>query len=154
MMTWKIRYTDKARRDLRNIMEYVSYDLLEPETAKNLLKRIEAGTATQVELKNSFVTLTRAMAAHYGKPVILLLDEYDVPIAKASAKGYYAEMLDVVKGLMQALKDNDALRFAVVTGCLRIAKESIFTGTNNFVSDTISSSHLNEYFGFRWRSRR
>ena len=49
------------------------------------------------------------MAAHYGKPVILLLDEYDVPIAKASAKGYYAEMLDVVKGLMQALKDNDAL---------------------------------------------
>ena len=115
---------------------------------KNLLKRIEAGTATQVELKNSFVTLTRAMAFHYGKPVILLLDEYDVPIAKASAKGYYAEMLDVVKGLMQALKDNDALRFAVVTGCLRIAKESIFTGTNNFVSDTISSSHLNEYFGF------
>ena len=115
---------------------------------KNLLKRIEAGTATRVELKNSFVTLTRAMAAHYGKPVILLLDEYDVPIAKASAKGYYAEMLDVVKGLMQALKDNDALRFAVVTGCLRIAKESIFTGTNNFVSDTISSSHLNEYFGF------
>ena len=115
---------------------------------KNLLKRIEAGTATQVELKNSFVTLTRAMAAHYGKPAILLLDEYDVPIAKASAKGYYAEMLDVVKGLMQALKDNDALRFAVVTGCLRIAKESIFTGTNNFVSDTISSSHLNEYFGF------
>ena len=115
---------------------------------KNLLKRIEAGTATQVELKNSFVTLTRAMAAHYGKPVILLLDEYDVPIAKASAKGYYAKMLDVVKGLMQALKDNDALRFAVVTGCLRIAKESIFTGTNNFVSDTISSSHLNEYFGF------
>ena len=115
---------------------------------KNLLKRIEAGTATQVELKNSFVTLTRAMAAHYGKPVILLLDEYDVPIAKASAKGYYAEMLDVVRGLMQALKDNDALRFAVVTGCLRIAKESIFTGTNNFVSDTISSSHLNEYFGF------
>ena len=115
---------------------------------KNLLKRIEAGTATQVELKNSFVTLTRAMASHYGKPVILLLDEYDVPIAKASAKGYYAEMLDVVRGLMQALKDNDTLRFAVVTGCLRIAKESIFTGTNNFVSDTISSSHLNEYFGF------
>ena len=115
---------------------------------KNLLKRIEAGTATQVELKNSFVTLTRAMAAHYGKPVILLLDEYDVPIAKASAKGYYAEMLDVVKGLMQALKDNDALRFAVVTGCLRIAKESIFTGTNNFVSDMILFLHLNESFGF------
>ena len=88
------------------------------------------------------------MADHYGKPVILLLDEYDVPLAKASTNGYYAEMLDVVKGLMQALKDNDALRFAVISGCLRIAKESIFTGTNNFVSDTILSSHLNEYFGF------
>ena len=83
------------------------------------------------------------------QPVILLIDEYDVPIAKASAKGYYPEMLEVIKGLMStALKDNDALRFAVITGCLRIAKESIFTGTNNFVSDTISSSHLNEYFGF------
>ena len=116
---------------------------------KNLLKRIEAGTATQVELKNSFVTLTRAMAAHYGKPVILLLDEYDVPIAKASANGYYAEMLEIIRGMLStALKDNDAMRFAVITGCLRIAKESIFTGTNNFVSDTISSSHLNEYFGF------
>ena len=128
--------------------DYLQESVRVAQYDKNLLKRIEAGTATQVELKNSFVTLMRAMAAHYGKPVILLLDEYDVPIAKASAKGYYAEMLDVVKGLMQALKDNDALRFAVVTGCLRIAKESIFTGTNNFVSDTISSSHLNEYFGF------
>ena len=57
-------------------------------------------------------------------------------------------MLDVMKGLMQALKDNQALRFAVVTGCLKIAKESIFTGTNNFVSDTITNSRLNEYFGF------
>ena len=62
--------------------------------------------------------------------------------------GYYDEMLDVMKGLMQALKDNQALRFAVVTGCLKIAKESIFTGTNNFVSDTITNSRLNEYFGF------
>ena len=57
-------------------------------------------------------------------------------------------MLDVMKGLMQALKDNQALQFAVVTGCLKIAKESIFTGTNNFVSDTITNSRLNEYFGF------
>ena len=82
------------------------------------------------------------------KPVILLIDEYDVPVAKANNNGYYDEMLDVMKGLMQALKDNQALRFAVVTGCLKIAKESIFTGTNNFVSDTITNSRLNEYFGF------
>ena len=108
-----------------------------------------SGNPTDAMLKTSIVLLMRLMRNHYGKPVILLIDEYDVPIAKASANGYYTEMLEVIRGMMStALKDNDALRFAVVTGCLRIAKESIFTGTNNFVSDTISSSHLNEYFGF------
>ena len=108
-----------------------------------------SGNPTDAMLKTSIVLLMRLMRNHYGKPIILLIDEYDVPIAKASAKGYYPEMLEVIKGLMStALKDNDALRFAVITGYLRIAKESIFTGTNNFVSDTISSSHLNEYFGF------
>ena len=115
---------------------------------KEIMDRILRKTAPAEEIKASLLLLTKLMQTHYKKPVILLIDEYDVPIAKASAKGYYAEMLDVVKALMQALKDNDALRFAVVTGCLRIAKESIFTGTNNFVSDTIASSHLNEYFGF------
>ena len=76
------------------------------------------------------------------------MDEYDVPVAKANSNGYYREMLDIMKGLLQALKDNQAIRFAVITGCLKIAKESIFTGTNNFVSDTITDSRLNEYFGF------
>ena len=115
---------------------------------KEVMDRLLRGTASEKETKGSLLMLTKMMEAHYGKPAILLIDEYDVPIAKASANGYYDEMLDVMKGVLQALKDNDALRFAVITGCLRIAKESIFTGTNNFVSDTISSSHLNEYFGF------
>ena len=115
---------------------------------KEVMDRLLRGTASEKETKGSLLMLTKMMEAHYGKPVILLIDEYDVPIAKASANGYYDEMLDVMKGILQALKDNGALRFAVITGCLRIAKESIFTGTNNFVSDTISSSHLNEYFGF------
>ena len=115
---------------------------------KEVMDRLLRGTASEKETKGSLLMLTKMMEAHYGKPVILLIDEYDVPIAKASANGYYDEMLDVMKGILQALKDNDALRFAAITGCLRIAKESIFTGTNNFVSDTISSSHLNEYFGF------
>ena len=115
---------------------------------KEVMDRLLRGTASEKETKGSLLMLTKMMEAHYGKPVILLIDEYDVPIAKASANGYYDEMLDVMKGILQALKDNEALRFAVITGCLRIAKESIFTGTNNFVSDTISSSHLNEYFGF------
>ena len=131
----------------KNHMYLLESDKINPFD-KEIITHIMSGDASVKEIKDSLALLTTTMQEYYGKPVILLLDEYDVPIAKASAKGYYAEMLDVVKGLMQALKDNDALRFAVVTGCLRIAKESIFTGTNNFVSDTISSSHLNEYFGF------
>lgn len=115
---------------------------------KELLQHIIHNQATPVEIRNSLLVLTRAMCACYNKPVILLIDEYDVPVAKATNHGYYQEMLDVMKGLMQALKDNSSLRFSVITGCLRIAKESIFTGTNNFVSDTITDSDFNEYFGF------
>lgn len=101
------------------------------------------------EVKSSLFLLTKMLAEHYGKQVILLLDEYDVPVAKAADNGYYREMLDVIKIMLSmALKDNTFLRFAVITGCLKITKESIFTGTNNFVYDTISSSRLNEFFGF------
>lgn len=75
--------------------------------------------------KSSFLLLTGMMQNYYKKPVILLIDEYDVPVEKANNNGYYAEMLDTMKSLMQALKDNQALKFAVVTGCLKIAKESI-----------------------------
>ncbi len=116
---------------------------------KKIIGRIVEGKASVTEVKKSLELLIEVMRVHYGKPVILLLDEYDVPLAKASNHGYYAEMLEVIKALMStALKDNTSLRFAVLTGCLKIAKESIFTGTNNFVSDTIVSSRLNEYFGF------
>ena len=115
---------------------------------KRTIKRIAEGEATVKDMKDSLVLLIGAMRQHYNKKVILLMDEYDVPIAKANSHGYYQEMLDVIKGIMQALKDNSALQFAVITGCLKIAKESIFSGTNNFVSDTITDSRLNEYFGF------
>ena len=119
------------------------------EEQKRIFRRLNDQTASLTDVQGALLVLMKMMRAYYGKPVILLLDEYDVPIAKASANGYYTEMMEVIRGMMStALKDNDTLRFAVVTGCLRIAKESIFTGTNNFVSDTISSSHLNEYFGF------
>ena len=119
------------------------------EEQRRIFRRLNDQTASLTDVQGALLVLMKMMRAYYGKPVILLLDEYDVPIAKASANGYYTEMLEVIRGMMStALKDNDALRFAVITGCLRIAKESIFTGTNNFVSDTISSSHLNEYFGF------
>ena len=132
-----------------------SYLLEGPQVRENDRKVFEqladevSGNPTDAMLKTSIALLMKLMWGYYGKPVILLLDEYDVPIAKASANGYYAEMLEIIRGMLStALKDNDVMRFAVITGCLRIAKESIFTGTNNFVSDTISSSHLNEYFGF------
>ena len=132
-----------------------SYLLEGPKVRENDRKVFEqladevSGTPTDAMVKTSIALLMKLMRDYYGKPVILLLDEYDVPIAKASANGYYAEMLEIIRGMLStALKDNDAMRFAVITGCLRIAKESIFTGTNNFVSDTISSAHLNEYFGF------
>ena len=124
---------------------------IDPDDAKifKKLSDLVNGHPTDAMLKTAISLLMQMMRDHYGKPVILLIDEYDVPIAKASANGYYAEMLEIIRGMLStALKDNAALRFAVITGCLRIAKESIFTGTNNFVSDTISSSHLNEYFGF------
>ena len=118
------------------------------EYDKAIAKQLVLGDASVKDTKGSLLLLTRLLQQHYGKPVILLIDEYDVPVAKANSHGYYYEMLDVMKGLMQALKDNQSLLFAVITGCLKIAKESIFTGTNNFVSDTITDSRLNEYFGF------
>lgn len=123
-------------------------DKINPYDQK-IFKRMVEGEASVTEVKKSLSLLIMLMRAHYGKPVILLLDEYDVPVAKASSHGYYAEMLEVIKALMStALKDNTSLKFAILTGCLKIAKESIFTGTNNFVSDTITASRLNEYFGF------
>ena len=118
------------------------------ECDKEIARQLIRGNASLKDTKGSLMLLTRLLQQYYGKPVILLIDEYDVPVAKANSNGYYKEMLDVMKGLMQALKDNQALRFAIIIGCLKIAKESIFTGTNNFVSDTITNSRLNEYFGF------
>ena len=134
--------------DLYNKHLYLLEDSHVTEFQKKTFTNIAHGCGSEKEVKSSLVLLTTMMQQHYGKAVVLLIDEYDVPVAKANAHGYYNEMLDVMKGLLQALKDNQALCFAVVTGCLKIAKESVFTGTNNFVSDTITDSRLNEYFGF------
>lgn len=113
------------------------------------LADVVKGDVSDAMLKTGIALIMRMLQDYYEKPVILLLDEYDVPLAKASAHGYYAEMLEVMRAMIStALKDNPSLRFAVVTGCLRISRESIFTGTNNFVSDTIFDTRLNEYFGF------
>ena len=116
---------------------------------KGIFKRILGRTASMDETKSCFLLLTRMLEIHFKKSAVVILDEYDVPIAKASSNGYYSQMLDVMRAMMSTtLKDNTSLDFAVITGCLKIAKESIFTGTNNFVSDTILSPRLSESFGF------
>ena len=115
------------------------------EIFQRLMYKTEDLEETQASLK----TIMRMLYAVYGKQVILLIDEYDVPLAKAHANGYYREMLEVIRGLMSAsLKTNDFLKFAVVTGCLRIPKESLFTRVNNFAAYSVLDEEFSEYFGF------
>lgn len=115
----------------------------------DVFRRLQAKTGTDEEVINSLSTVMRMMNAAYGKQVILLIDEYDVPLAKARDNGYYPQMLDVIRGILSAsLKTNEGLKFAVVTGCLRIAKESIFTGVNNFRSYSVVDEDFSRYFGF------
>jgi len=100
-------------------------------------------------LCSSLRLLTRLLCRHYGLPVIVLIDEYDVPLDKAYQNGYYPQMVRLIRSLFsQSLKTNKNLEFAVLTGCLRIARESIFTGLNNFKVRTISDVECAEYFGF------
>lgn len=100
-------------------------------------------------LADSLRMLSELLRKHYGQNVILLIDEYDVPLDKAQQAGYYAEMVTLIRSLFgQALKTNDSLYFAVLTGCLRIAKESIFTGLNNMNVFSTTSTQMGEYFGF------
>ena len=120
-----------------------------PSAQKEIFLRLQMQTASVDDVQGALLVLTEMLHVHYKKPVVVLLDEYDVPIAKASTNGYYDRMLEIMKPMLSAvLKDNPSLCLAVITGCLKIAKESIFTGTNNLVSDTIQSTHLNECFGF------
>lgn len=106
-------------------------------------------TMTEDMAAASLKTLSRLLEKHYGKKVILLIDEYDVPLDKAFQGGYYDDMVNLIRNLLgNALKTNDSLYFAVLTGCLRISKESIFTGLNNLKVHTISDVRYDEYFGF------
>ena len=132
----------------KNYTYLLEYDKIDPDD-RQIFIDLKAGKAEKAQVFQALRTLMRMLQIYHQKKVILLLDEYDVPIAKASSNGYYNQMLDVMKGIMStALKDNTSLQFSVVTGCLRIAKESVFTGTNNFVTDSITDSRYNEFFGF------
>ena len=114
--------------------------------------KLKSETGDLEDVKTSLKTIMRMMKAVYGKPVILLIDEYDVPLAKAEEtknKEFYRQMLDVIRGLLSiSMKTNEYLKFAVVTGCLRISKESIFTGVNNFACYSVTSRKYSQYYGF------
>lgn len=119
------------------------------ETDHELLTQLKKKEMTNDSLVYSIRELTELLEKHYGRKVIVLIDEYDVPLAKANENGYYDEMVLLIRNLFEnALKTNNSLKFAVLTGCLRIAKESIFTGLNNFKVYSITDKSFDETFGF------
>ncbi len=124
---------------------------MEQNLYESLINIDKTGAYTMSDelLKDSLQVLSRLLEKHYEKKVIMLIDEYDVPLDKAYQSGYYEEMVELIRTLFgNALKTNESLDFAVLTGCLRISKESIFTGLNNFNVYTVKDVHYNEYFGF------
>ena len=120
-----------------------------PEKEKNSFMRFLNEQDTRDDVLDSLKMLSSLLFQHYGQKVVLLIDEYDVPLDKAFQHGYYREMVALIRGLFgQALKTNDFLQFAVLTGCLRVSKESIFTGLNNFKVLSIADARFDEHFGF------
>lgn len=156
------RTFEEAKRALRNVIgreasrfyflmnsEHLSE--IERQQYKALVQINEKGLFTMEDalLTDSLLILSQLLQRHYGMRTIILIDEYDVPLDKAYQSGYYDDMVTFTRGLLgQALKTNDSLYFAVLTGCLRITKESIFTGLNNFNAYTVKDIQYNEYFGF------
>lgn len=119
------------------------------EDEKRSFERFLKEEETEDDVRESLKTLSYLLYQHYGQKVILLIDEYDVPLDKAFQHGYYEEMVALIRGLFgQALKTNAFLQFAVLTGCLRVSKESIFTGLNNFKILSVTDARFDEHFGF------
>lgn len=119
------------------------------EDEKRSFERFLKEEETEDDVRESLKTLSYLLYQHYGQKVILLIDEYDVPLDKAFQHGYYEEMVALIRGLFgQALKTNAFLQFAVLTGCLRVSKESIFTGLNNFKILSVTNARFDEHFGF------
>lgn len=127
------KLSESEKNQYRNLLRFLDADYNDPE----------------LTILSSIKNLSRLLSVHYDKRVILLIDEYDVPLDKAFNNGYYDQMIRVMRNLFDnALKTNDFLEFAVLTGCLRISKESIFTGLNNLKCHTISDTRFDEFFGF------
>lgn len=137
------------------------YDLLESKRLTDADKKIyrqliqvdstgqSVYAMSDITLMGSLHTLSELLEKHYGSRVIILIDEYDVPLAKANEQGYYDQMIVLIRNMFeQALKTNSSLQFAVLTGCLRVSKESIFTGLNNLLVFSITDPECDSYFGF------
>ena len=119
------------------------------DAEKEPMKRLLGNRPERVDIKNSLALLCALLEKHCGQKPILLIDEYDVPLDKAYYHGYYPQMIDLIRAMFQAaLKTNSSLFFAVLTGCLRVSKESIFTGLNNLKVCSISDVKFDEFFGF------
>ena len=143
-----------------NAFSNIIYELLEKnlellesdhltDITKNKLNSLHSETASIEDLSTSLRIISQAMFAHYHEKVIILIDEYDVPMKAAYQNDYYDKMVDFLRSVFSSsLKTNDALEKGIMTGCLRISKESIFTGLNNFSSYSILDNIANEYFGF------
>ena len=140
-----IKIINREARRHRLLLKSEKLDSFDKELLTQLLSRnMEEDTIT-----SSLQELTELLEAHFSKKVVVLIDEYDVPLAKAYENGYYNEMVFLIRNLFgNVLKTNDSLAFAVLTGCLRIAKESIFTGLNNFKVYSITNTEFDETFGF------
>lgn len=158
------RTFEAARSAMRNVIgneamrfQFLKESAMLSEEEKELYKQLieidkthnEVYTMSDAALSVSLKTLSTLLRKHYGRDVILLIDEYDVPLDKAFQAGYYDEMVSLVRGLFSnGLKTNASLQFAVLTGCLRVSRESIFTGLNNFNVMLITEPRFDEYFGF------
>lgn len=119
------------------------------EAEKGFFEELLSRNMDEATAFGSLRLLSRLLYKHHGQPVIVLIDEYDVPLAKAFSNGYYEQMVFLIRNLFeQVLKTNDSLHFAILTGCMRISKESIFTGLNNLSVRSVTDLRYDEYFGF------
>ncbi|MCI8292682.1 MAG: AAA family ATPase, partial [Hespellia sp.] len=137
-----------VRRAASKAYYLLESDALNEQDKANYRKLLD-DNMTEAILGDSLRVLSEMLEKHHNTKVILLIDEYDVPLAKAHANGYYDQMISLIRNLLgEALKTNNSLKFAVLTGCLRISKESIFTGLNNLKVRSVTDVRFDEYFGF------
>lgn len=145
------RIIGKEAMRFQFLLESNKIDDTERSQYRALINTDKTGTFTMSDdlLKDSLLMLSYFLQKHYGQDTVMLVDEYDVPLDKAYQAGYYNSMVEFIRGLFgNAFKTNDSLKFAILTGCLRISEESIFTGLNNFSVYTVKDIQYNEFFGF------